>query len=80
MIIGMSTGKEFHPLINVILLALASGLYIYFSCSEVISKEFHDGKNIIAKIICLLVATGIIIVLLYLPTSHGHGIGGEMSK
>jgi zinc transporter ZupT len=73
MVIGMASGGEMHPVINVVLLALSTGFYLYFACSEVISKEFHHGKDIVLKIIVILIGLAIILGLVFIEMGHSHG-------
>ena len=73
MIIGMAAGSEMPALVDVILLSLSTGFYLYFACSEVISKEFHHAESIVAKIIAILVGFGIILGLVFIEMGHSHG-------
>ena len=73
MTIGWATGKELPALVNVILLALTSGMYLYFACSEVIVKEFHNGKDVVIKIVAILLAVAIILGLVFIESAHSHG-------
>ena len=73
MVVGMASGGEMHPIINVLLLALSTGFYLYFACSEVISKEFHHGKDIVLKIIAILIGLAIILGLVFIEMGHSHG-------
>ena len=42
-LIGLGLGEDgMHALVNVTLLALSTGMYLYYACSEVFVKEFQD--------------------------------------
>ena len=72
MIIGMAAGSEMPAPVNVVLLALTTGFYLYFSCAEVISKEFKDGQNAMGKIIAMVIGLLIILGLVFIESAHAH--------
>lgn len=71
MIIGMAVGELSAP-VNVVLLAFATGFYIYFSCAEVIAKEFADGQNSMQKIAAMVLGLIIILGLVFIESAHAH--------
>ena len=74
LIIGMSVG-ELHPIVNVVLLSLTTGIYLYFACSEVFVKEFSHGSgaSAVAKIIAIIIGVLIILGLVFIESGHSHG-------
>ena len=70
-LIGLGLGEEgMHTVINVVLLSLATGMYIYFSCAEVLQKEFHEKEGALGRVIAMLL--GILIILGLVFIEHGH--------
>jgi len=74
MIIGMTAG-ELHPIFNVVLLSLTTGIYLYFACSEVFVKEFSSGSGAgtVPKIIAIIIGVLIILGLVFIESGHSHG-------
>jgi len=60
-----------NTIINVILLSLATGIYIYFSCAEVIAKEFHEKEGALGKVIAMIIGLLIILGLVFIE-GHSH--------
>ena len=72
-IIGMAAESGLPTLMNVILLSLTTGIYIYFSCSEVFVKEFQTNENVVLKIVAITLGLIIILGLVFIESGHDHG-------
>lgn len=73
LIIGMAAESALPAIWNVILLSLATGIYIYFACSEVFVKEFANGEAVLGKIIAITIGVLIILGLVFIESGHDHG-------
>ena len=81
LLIGMGLFDEdpdeggMHTIINVLLLSTATGMYIYFACSEVLQKEFHDhpgAMGVVSRVIAMLIGVLIILGLVFIESGHSH--------
>ena len=69
-----------HPIINVILLSTATGMYLYHACSEVLVKEFADKGGVWFKIPAILVGLVIILGLVFIESGHDHGGNEDLEE
>jgi zinc transporter ZupT len=72
MIIGMAAGSEMPAPVNVVLLALTTGFYLYFALAEVVSKEFKDNSNWMGKTLAMVIGLLIILGLVFIESAHAH--------
>jgi zinc transporter ZupT len=75
-IIGMIIHKQANPLVEVTLMAISTGTFIYVACGEVIINEFKNGENLFEKMIAMFMAGLITIGLWFIESeNHTHGPG-----
>ena len=74
-IIGMQI-SESNVLIDVTMLGLSGGTFIYVACSEIIVAEFDKGRYQWLKMILVFIGGIIIAALWFLGPCHHHGPAG----
>ena len=78
-LIGLGLDDGMHALVNVILLSLTTGIYLYYACSEVMVKELQDKGGVLMKLMAIVLGIIIILGLVFIESGHDHGSAANVA-